>query len=380
MSEGALSTIHADGRVAFHLRDLATGSPFEVEISCPIHSELHARQSGLCELHRAWAKKFELIPSAERHHATRFDALVGFQYHGWPLEAAAVASHLMTWFFVFDDHMDMEHDLDSAAKRYTLELARRHLEVLDGGMVSKKDPSVVLAFDDFLRQVRALAGMRYRLWYQRMKHHLKEYVYGTLWENTLGPTTPERANTALYMQVRHMTVGVAPCHDLMAIAAAIDPGPVNDDFYIRRLERLAINYSIGINDLAGLNRDQRRGLANVIFTIQKDHAVSLADATRTLARLCDGELEAFFRMERQLPVLLGSTWQRDGQSLLAYADVLRRWMRGLLDWSARSARYQRLDVDMSLQSPATIREATRRYESWGSPVEVGLEPELDAKS
>jgi Terpene synthase family 2, C-terminal metal binding len=169
----------------------------------------------------------------------------------------------------------------------------------------------------------------------------------------------------MYMQVRHMAVGVAPCHDLMSIASQIAPEPIRDNFFIRRIERLAINYSIWINDLAGLNRDQKRGLANVIFTIQKDHSLALDEAARMVGRMCDDELKAFFQLERQMPTLLQPTWERDQKDVIAYNDVLRRWMRGLLDWSARSDRYQRLNVDMSLQSEATIREAASRYQQSG---------------
>jgi hypothetical protein len=361
--------VHPDGRVTFRFKNFETGAPFIVEILCPIPSQPHQEQARLRELHRAWARKFDLMPDPEsfaRYCATRFDMLIGYQYHGWSLEAAAVASHLMTWFFVFDDNMDMDHDLDPDGKHYTAALARRHLDLLEGDRAREGDPGVILAFDDFLRQVRELAGDRHQFWYRRMVYHLREYVYGTLWESAIGPTTAARANTAMYMQVRHMAVGVAPCHELMAIASAIDPRPIEHEFFLRRIERLAINYSIWINDLAGLNRDQKRGLANVIFTIQKDHSLSLEEAARMVGRMCDGELEAFFQLERQMPILLEATWERDRRSLLAYNDVLRRWMRGLLDWSARSDRYQCLSVDMSLQSEATIREATSKYLAQGS--------------
>jgi len=355
-------TTHADGRVSFRFKNFETGADFGVDIDCPIDSRLHERQPELAERHRAWATEFGLMPSPERFErycATRFDTLIGYQYHGWSLEAAVIASHLMTWFFVFDDNLDMDHDLDAAAKRYTLELAHRHIELLHGARARPNEPNIIRAFDDFLRQVRELAGTRREAWYARMVHHLEEYVYGTLWEGTVGPTTAQRANTAMYMQVRHMAVGVAPCHDLMAIAADIDADPIRADLFVRRLERLAINYSIWINDLAGLNRDQKRGLANVVFTIQKDHTITLEQAAAMVGRMCDGELHAFFQMEQQLP-LLCEGWPRDRAPILAYDDVLRRWMRGLLDWSARSERYQRLEVDMSLQSEVTIREASRR--------------------
>ncbi len=223
------------------------------------------------------------------------------------------------------------------------------------------DPGVIHAFYDFLQKVRVLSGERFAFWYERMKHHLREYVLGAYWESLIGPTTGVNTNTAMYLQVRHMAVGVSPCLDLMAMAAGIPGRPLADNFFIQRLERLAINYSIWVNDLAGLGRDMKRGLGNVVFTLQRDHALTLEEATRMLARLCDEELNAFLQVESQLPMLLGNDYEKDKKIYDAYIDVLKRWMRGLLDWSARSERYQRLDVNMALQDHASIRRASHKY-------------------
>jgi terpene synthase-like protein len=265
----------------------------------------------------------------------------------------------MTWFFFFDDIMDMDHGLEADARSSTARLCQRHLEMLDSAAPREDDPAVILAFHDYLQQVRQCDKTPDR-WFGRMAHHLREYVLGAYWESLIGPTTEANANTAMYLQVRHMAVGVAPCLDLMAMTAGIPYGPLANNFFIQRLERLAINYSIWVNDLAGLGRDIRRGLGNVIFTLRKDHALSLVEATRMVARMCDGELGAFLEVERQLPLLLGKDYEKDKQAYDDYLDVMKRWMRGLLDWSARSDRYQRLDVDMALQNDELIRRALHK--------------------
>ena len=144
----------------------------------------------------------------------------------------------------------------------------------------------------------------------------------------------------------------------MAAAVGIPKGPLENNVFLQRLERLAINYSIWVNDLAGLGRDIQRGLGNIVFTLQKDHALALDEAARMVGRMCNAELDAFLQVERQLPMLLGDEYGTHRDACDAYADVLKRWMRGLLDWSARSARYQRLDVDMALQNSALIQRAS----------------------
>ena len=361
MNEARYS-VFDDGKVIFRYQAPENGEPFEIAIRCPLPSRLHEKHQELREQHRQWARSFNIPPSEAgygRYCDTRLDLLAAYQYYDLPLAAAVLHSHLMTWFFVFDDVMDIDHGLENEVRPYLDGLRKRHLDVLDGAVPDEDDPRCIRAFFDFLQKVRAYGGPGSLEWYERMKHHLREYVMGAYWESLIGPTTHENSNTAMYLQVRHMAVGVAPCLDLMAIAAGIPAEAITDNFFIQRLERLAINYSIWVNDLAGLNRDMRRGLGNVIFTLQQDHSLTLPEATLMVARMCDGELDAFLRVEEQLPMLLGKEYDKNRKSYDAYADVLKRWMRGLLDWSARSDRYQRLDVDMALQNDRSIRKASQ---------------------
>jgi hypothetical protein len=360
-------SLYDDGRVVFRYVDLPQqAAPFEVAISCPLTSRMHADQETILEQHRAWARTFDLLPSSENYQRfcdTRFDLLIAYQLYDLPVESVVLASHLMAWFFVFDDVMDIDHGLEPGIREYRTMLCKRHLDMLNGERAAEDDACCIRAFSDFLQQVKRLSNGRASFWYERMKHHLREYVLGACWESHIGPTTAQNTNTALYLQIRHMSVGVAPCLDLMAIIMQIPPEPFQVNFFINRLERLAINYSIWINDLAGLGRDSKRGLGNVIFTLEKDHSLSRADAARMVGRMCDEELKAFFEVERQLPMLLGDAYAKDRGAYEAYVDLLKRWMRGLVDWSGRSARYQRLDVDMALQDDALIRRASQKDRS-----------------
>ncbi len=338
--------------------------PLEVQICCPLAAGLHQDHEEILEQHRAWARELRILPNSEtygRYCDTRFDLLSAYQYYDLPLEAAVTAAHLMTWFFVFDDVMDISLSPEMDIRSYRKRLCERHLDLLAGAKALENDPPVIVAFDDLLQRVRQLCEGSLQPWYERMAHHLREYVMGTHWESLIGPPPPGNSNTALYLQVRHMTVGVAPCLDLMAAAKQIPPKPVLADLFVRRMERLAINYSIWINDLAGLCRDVRQGLGNVVFTLQQDHSLSMVGAIRTVERLCNGELDAFLEVERQLPLLLGDELAGNGVAQASYADVLKRWMRGLVDWSARSARYQRYDEDMALQNGTLIRQASKKY-------------------
>jgi|GEM_PF-6673938 len=334
-----------------------------VEIRCPLKAGLHRGHEEIMAQHRAWARRRGLLPSSEiydRYCETRFDLLSAYQYYELPLESAVTAAHLMTWFFVFDDVMDIDLAAEQDIRSYRKRLCERHLDLLAGARASENDPPVILAFEDLLQRVRRLCAGDLHPWWERIAHHLREYVMGTHWESLIGPSTGVN-NTALYLQVRHMTVGVAPCLDLLAVAKQIPPDPIFADLFLRRMERLTINYSIWINDLAGLCRDVRQGLGNAVFTLSQDHSLSIAESVRKMARQCNGELDAFLQLEGLLAELLGDEFAGHQAGYTSYADVLKRWMRGLVEWSARSARYRRFDVDMALQNGALIRLASRRY-------------------
>jgi hypothetical protein len=352
-----------DGRAIFRYTDPQTRSPFEVEIRCPLTSKLHSEHPAILEQHRQWARSFS-IPAGEesyqRYCDTRLDLLASYQCHDLPLNAAVLHSHFMSWFFVFDDIMDIDHGLDEKVRPLVAELIHRHLDILDGFVPDAGDPHCIQAFYDFLKKARELSKGNYGGWYDRLVHHLREYVFGANWESMIGPTTEANTNTPMYLQVRHMAVGVAPCLDLMAIGAGIPGDVLTGNFFIQRLERLAINYSIWINDLAGLNRDLRGRLGNIVFTLQQDHSLSLYEATVMLARMCNAELDAFLTVEQQLPVLIGENYGTHKDVYDGYARVLKNWMRGLLDWSARTSRYQRLDEDMALQNERLIGQALRK--------------------
>src|SRR6185503_10703737 len=107
--------VSSTGDVVFFYVDPDTNRPFHVSISCPIPSVLHGETAALREIHRGWARRWSLLPTErafERFATSRLDELVAYQCHGWPVESTAVSCNLMTWYFVFDDIMDMDHNLD----------------------------------------------------------------------------------------------------------------------------------------------------------------------------------------------------------------------------------------------------------------------------
>ncbi len=344
--------IHPDGTVVFEVHDYQTGHDFVAAMHCPLRSGRHPREAELQQEHRRWAREQELFAAADyaRFCAARFDVLVSAQCHMLPLYGAIVVSHFMTWVFAFDDAQEGRHALGSAGTETNRRAARRHLEILDGDHPRADDPRLVFAFVDMLDQVCSLGDGRCDPWYERFADHLRMYLTGTVGEGILAPSV--RLNTALQWQVRWLTIGVLPAIKVAASAQRLPPAFLTRDWWVQRMDRLCVNYNIWVNELLGLDRDQRCGLGNTVLILRDEYRLSLEEATRRTAHHSDQELRALLEIERRLPELVGEAWPSVAADMSAYGDILKGCMRGLVDWTATSARYRGSDDASSQDVPA----------------------------
>lgn len=342
--------IYADGTVVFEVHDYQTGHDFVAAMHCPLRSARHPREAELQQEHRRWAREQELFAEAdyERFCAARFDVLVSAQCHMLSLDAAIVVSHLMTWVFAFDDAQEGRHAMGSAGIEANRRAARRHLDILDGDLPHADDPRLVFAFAEMLDQVCALGDGRSDPWCERFAEHLRMYFAGSVGEGILAASV--RLNTALQWQVRWLTIGVLPGVDVAASAQRLPPAFVMRDWWVQRMDRLCVNYNIWVNELLGLDRDQRCGLTNTVLILRDEYRLSLEQATRRAAHHSDQELRALLEIERRLPHLVGEAWPAEAAGVSAYGEILKSCMRGLVDWTATSARY-RGDDDAMLPDP-----------------------------
>lgn len=332
--------IHPDGTVVFEVHDYQTGDDFVAAMHCPLRSARHPCEGELQQEHRRWAREQELFAEAdyERFCAARFDLLVSAQCHMLSLDAAIVVSHLMTWVFAFDDAQEGRHAMGSAGIEANRRVARRHLDILDGDVPRADDPRLVFAFVEMLARVRALGDGSRDPWYERFAEHLRMYLTGTVGEGILSASV--RVNTALQWQVRWLTIGVLPAVDVAASAQRLPPAFVTRDWWVQRMDRLCVNYNIWVNELLGLDRDQRCGLTNTVLILRDEYRLSLEQATHRAAHHSDQELRALLEIERRLPDLVGEAWPDEAAGVKAYGEILKGCMRGLVDWTATSARYR----------------------------------------
>jgi 5-epi-alpha-selinene synthase len=91
------------------------------------------------------------------------------------------------------------------------------------------------------------------------------------------------------------------------------------------------------NDIISLEKEVQRGdVHNLVLVLQQKLDLSLQEAIDRAAEMYNAEIQTFVKLEPHLP----SFGKPVDANLRTFVSVLRTRMRGNLDWSLESGRYQ----------------------------------------
>nr|8B4M_A Chain A, Terpene synthase [Streptomyces clavuligerus]8B4M_B Chain B, Terpene synthase [Streptomyces clavuligerus]8B4M_C Chain C, Terpene synthase [Streptomyces clavuligerus]8B4M_D Chain D, Terpene synthase [Streptomyces clavuligerus]8B4M_E Chain E, Terpene synthase [Streptomyces clavuligerus]8B4M_F Chain F, Terpene synthase [Streptomyces clavuligerus] len=111
---------------------------------------------------------------------------------------------------------------------------------------------------------------------------------------------------------------------------------VLDHAAVRELETLAANYTSWANDLHSFAREHRMGqVNNLVWSVHHHEGLTFQQAADRVADLCDKELAAYLELRQTLPELGIPLTGATGRHVRFLEDMM--W--SMVDWSARSARY-----------------------------------------
>jgi Terpene synthase family 2, C-terminal metal binding len=168
----------------------------------------------------------------------------------------------------------------------------------------------------------------------RWRWHSREYVHGLLHE-AVAQTRPEAAQVDQVLPIRALTAGVRPFFPLYEAAQANELS-VQEICQpaMRRLERLAANAAVWVPDLFSAVKEQHRGgVINVALAHQRQHDISLPEATRLAIRRINQTIHEFEAIYIELKPQLSS-------SAVGYVEEgLVGWIRGCYYWSRTVPRY-----------------------------------------
>ncbi|MDQ3583609.1 MAG: hypothetical protein M3495_19275 [Pseudomonadota bacterium] len=321
---------------------------------CPIPSAVSPHLEAVNEHTLAWARRFGLVQEEQafvRLRDSKFPSLIARAYPLAPRDRLDVISDWNTWLFLLDDECD-EAGLGRKPDRLvTLHdrcldvLSRFRPESLGRRRTSRSVPNpyrsrpgrpdvpLIYALDDLRGRMETLMS---RAWMDRFAVSVSEYFDAAVWEarNRECGVWP---NSETYIQMRPYTGALYTVLNLIDLSeAVILPLVVRKHPAYQALMLITNNVVCWCNDLFSLPKERAYDdVHNLALILQHQEDISLQEAVNRVARLVEQEVERFIALENDLP----SFGPEVDSIVRRFVAGMGAWMRGNLDWSYESGRY-----------------------------------------
>lgn len=275
----------------------------------------------------------------KRFEAADFGWFVAVVHPTADADRLALMADWFAWLFIFDDQLDAA----ASGRRLTQvhEVLVRLREVLGsddfGAAIARRPdvPAIVSALADLWRRTAPQATPQ---WRQRFVRHLDVCLTtAVMWEaeNWVKGVVPEKD---AYIPNRRHTGAIYVCMDFIDVVERLDvPEHIYESPQFTAALDAACNVVCWTNDMYSLEVERSRGeVHNLVFVIQHHRGIGRHEALAEVGEAISAETELFLLEEREL---LGA-FPHQGALLRAYLSGMRSWMRGNLDWSRRTKRYQ----------------------------------------
>lgn len=236
------------------------------------------------------------------------------------------------WLFLLDDQLDdglLGRDPERAGR-----FLGTIFDVLNGDSADPAGPSIVTSLDDLWQRTLRSAGPT---WRRRFVEHVVAGGMAACWEadNRVRGTVPNEPD---YVQNRRHTGAIYVCMDLIEIVEHIDvPAQVYDREPFAWALEAACDVVCWTNDLYSLDKETSLGeYHNLVTVVEHARGLHRAEAIGVVADLITERLVEYLAYEPAVRAECAG-WTVEVE---AYLAGMRSWMRGNLDWSARTRRYR----------------------------------------
>jgi terpene synthase-like protein len=304
-------------------------------LSCPFPSAInsHAKQAQQATV--AWARRLHLLQrdaAYRRLERVQYGMLMARAYPTAVPATLQIATDWSTWLFLLDDQCD-EAGIGQAPEQLA-KLHTRLLEILRGVPPQQEDQPLVHGLSDLYMRLRQHATSD---WLQRFSASVAMYFTANVWEatNRRQGLIPD---AAAYRAMRPYTSAVFPCLMLIELTERLGlPTAMYEHPDLQRLALMTNNVISWANDIVSFEKEQRQGdVHNLVLVLAHEQRLSLQAAVEQVAALHDNEIRDFIALAAQLPRFEPAI----EADLRRYVAGMRFWMRGNLDWSIGTARYQ----------------------------------------
>ncbi|HZG06095.1 MAG TPA: isoafricanol synthase [Streptomyces sp.] len=288
-----------------------------------------------------WLRDFGLLRGAsafEEYDALRLERAMARFYPRATGEDLMLATDVNGWFFVFDDQFDgrLGRRPDAVAR-----LVDSLVEVMEEGEPPAGAPAnpLVDSFRDLWHRVND--GMP-PVWRERFGRHWRGYLLAHHREalNRSGDALP---TVEEFLSARRHSIGIQPCLDLAERCGRYAlPPELHDGSPLREMRRITDDVAIFVNDLVSLDKELAVGdVNNTVILLQRATGRPLQECALEICALANGRVARFLEHAARLPGLLaaGGAPAQTRARVEDYVDAMRNVMRGNLDWSLESGRY-----------------------------------------
>jgi hypothetical protein len=301
------------------------------QLYCPFDFGVNPHASAVQAASVQWAARMGFLRSEAqqaRLEAAKVAWLEAFVFNAAPREALQLAADWTTLFCLLDDFVESEQLGPIKLSVYFSRL----LATFRAPNLTVSEP-IARGLADVSRRLEALGGASK---VSRFAQLLDELFGGYIWEE-INRWKQLRPSYDTYRSMRVVTIGLRP---QFALAEILENLELSEEARkhpdLMRLERTTCRAVGWANDLFTYEKELEQGeVHNLVLVLMHSESLPLCDALRQARAAHDDEVRAFLSLEARL-----TGFGDEAHAVRRYVAMLRRWIRGHLDWAVKTGRYQ----------------------------------------
>ncbi|MFB2772740.1 hypothetical protein ACE1AT_26210 [Pelatocladus sp. BLCC-F211] len=311
---------------------------------CPFAPQINPHVEA-AQLHLSkWVQSFNLVQNKtarQRFMRANFAWFAACTYPSADVHNLSLVSDWFAWLFLIDDQLD--DGITGRQLEQVQKVMAELLSVLDDINTSpllsphSAHSSIAIASLTDLWQRTFLQSNA--IWRQRFFRHVSNCFAAACWEaqNRVQGIIP---NEIAYIKKRRDTGAIYICLDLIEIVEHIDlPLYVYNSHMFQQILEATSNVICWCNDIYSLEKEKYLNEHhNLVLVVQYTHRITQQEAINYVSDLISAEVRLFLNLEQQVLAL----FPMYTQDLQKYLAGMKSWMRGNLDWSSQTKRYNYL--------------------------------------
>jgi hypothetical protein len=308
------------------------------QIYCPFPSQISPYAQAIQEHTLAWATRFRLISGAaavDRFLSSRFSSATARNFPRADLEDLELLNDWTVWIFLWDDQFDDASTAISPDELETILDSYQTILVARGARPGS-GPAAEALRDLCDRTFPRMPSQ----WRDRFVTHFVQWLDSYTW--AVGNRQRGKVPTPdVYMENRRSNGAVYVEIDLIDLSEHVTlPETLRTSRPFETMHRITNDVVCWTNDIYSLEKELARGdLNNLVIVLKEAESMTLQEAVDRVSEMIAAQVRLFEETESCLPTF-GPELDND---IRRHIGGLRSWMRGNLDWSARTARYSNVE-------------------------------------